>query len=1138
MKRPVRLPSPPSLFGVVCTASLAVLLVVAAFQFSQPLNSDTVTLPIEVFPPDGSSQHSEPVSVDVSDPSGVDRLYIQGHALGYHKSDHADNNGYDQKASFRINGGSWVPIDNDTATCLYPERLYSIRGSTGTTPGCIGGPLHTVRLELPISGTGALVSGDNTIEFRFNGTDGHGSGYRILALELRRGNGSNAIDGTQFVEANYDNWGAPSGGNASNGAQLWAQNNLLVEGPSGRNIVASCANCHARDGSDLKFYNYSNRSIQARSRFHGLTNQQAKDIAAYIRSVDLDLPSGYSVEDAGRPWDPPYQPGPNLENTPVELWGAGAGLEWVLDDEEEAPGTQRDMTTYMIPGGPSDLSQVHPDNAFPVWKQPIAFQLPDWNNWLPDVHPYDVYGKSSWENTGIYKVYDEEIVGRWENAGLLQDDIDQAINDAQSCNQYVRGAAETMRRFTIDRWRNDYESLSKASRFEGSPDPKIDEISDNQWMAVKMWEIHNRYDLQDVAPQMYTPNNDCGRKWGGQNRSWLGNNNSVYNVAPHKNSKPQYPGTSPYADGPQNLFFTSAWYELQMILGPNQGNNDHGNPFDWNYHNPHIDDVESSYGHSQGLRWLRAQIVVQQQKSNYRTFEEGDFDAGWNMHNMQPTRMFWTKNDAPIRNMNQGTRRDVTEAVLRAWLAHTEQIPTSSWPRGSDWGHGDVLPSSYTPQGGTFIGDAGTKADYFYRMMAKAQNLGIAADVVDGLARWGESMWPKANWEQYMCTDCGGSSPDKQTLDLMQGWNLISSRIAPSDAELSTLFGPILSEVVIMKDDNGDTFIPSYDVNSIGDWSAQDGYFLYSASNQSIEFSGRALDVTTDVNLESGWNLVPYYPSSPMSASDAFASLGSSLVVAKDIYGGVYMPSQNLSTIGNLQPGQGYKVYVSQDATLSYPSSGGNAAATVAQTSTGPRQRAAESAVVIVDASTLSDGMTLTARTNDGRTVGRGTVRDGTAVVVIHGDDAYTQELDGATPGDALSLVAASSKTSETETPIQVRSVKDLIRQTPAKTVSYAPDAVLAVEATSQPESVTLEPSSPNPVHSSGELRFSVPSQTNVKLDVYDLLGRRITRLVDEAKPAGWHSVRFDASQLSSGVYFVRLSADGVQQTQKLTVVR
>lgn len=57
-------------------------------------------------------------------------------------------------------------------------------------------------------------------------------------------------------------------------------------------------------------------------------------------------------------------------------------------------------------------------------------------------------------------------------------------------------------------------------------------------------------------------------------------------------------------------------------------------------------------------------------------------------------------------------------------------------------------------------------------------------------------------------------------------------------------------------------------------------------------------------------------------------------------------------------------------------------------------------------------------------------------------------------------------------------------------------------------------------------------------LKVFDVLGREVTTLVDEAKHAGKHSVAFDATGLPSGVYFYRLTAGSYVETKRMMVLK
>ncbi len=92
------------------------------------------------------------------------------------------------------------------------------------------------------------------------------------------------------------------------------------------------------------------------------------------------------------------------------------------------------------------------------------------------------------------------------------------------------------------------------------------------------------------------------------------------------------------------------------------------------------------------------------------------------------------------------------------------------------------------------------------------------------------------------------------------------------------------------------------------------------------------------------------------------------------------------------------------------------------------------------------------------------------------------------------------------------------------------------------PEVFALHGAAPNPVRDRAEVRFDVPEEARVVLAVYDVMGRQVARLVDETQSAGVHTTPFDASLIPSGVYLVRMTAEGAsgvfQQVQRVTVVR
>ena len=95
-----------------------------------------------------------------------------------------------------------------------------------------------------------------------------------------------------------------------------------------------------------------------------------------------------------------------------------------------------------------------------------------------------------------------------------------------------------------------------------------------------------------------------------------------------------------------------------------------------------------------------------------------------------------------------------------------------------------------------------------------------------------------------------------------------------------------------------------------------------------------------------------------------------------------------------------------------------------------------------------------------------------------------------------------------------------------------------STEFLSSPLSFRLNAAYPNPFNPSTVIPFQLATSSNVTIQVYDMLGRNITTLVNEYKPAGEYTVRFDGSGLSSGVYMIRMVAPGLQQTRSVTLLK
>jgi hypothetical protein len=88
------------------------------------------------------------------------------------------------------------------------------------------------------------------------------------------------------------------------------------------------------------------------------------------------------------------------------------------------------------------------------------------------------------------------------------------------------------------------------------------------------------------------------------------------------------------------------------------------------------------------------------------------------------------------------------------------------------------------------------------------------------------------------------------------------------------------------------------------------------------------------------------------------------------------------------------------------------------------------------------------------------------------------------------------------------------------------------------PTEFALDQNFPNPFNPSTEIRFALPEDANVVLEVYNMTGQLVATLTNKAFKAGQHTVRFDASRLSSGVYLYRLQAGKFTASQKMTLIK
>ena len=94
------------------------------------------------------------------------------------------------------------------------------------------------------------------------------------------------------------------------------------------------------------------------------------------------------------------------------------------------------------------------------------------------------------------------------------------------------------------------------------------------------------------------------------------------------------------------------------------------------------------------------------------------------------------------------------------------------------------------------------------------------------------------------------------------------------------------------------------------------------------------------------------------------------------------------------------------------------------------------------------------------------------------------------------------------------------------------------VEGSRTPATTTLNPSYPNPFNSETVLSYTLPTASDIRLEVFTLSGQRVAVLHEGLQAAGYHTIAMDASDLASGVYLYRLTTPEGRFAQKFTLLR
>ncbi len=383
-----------------------------------------------------------------------------------------------------------------------------------------------------------------------------------------------------------------------------------------------------------------------------------------------------------------------------------------------------------------------------------------------------------------------------------------------------------------------------------------------------------------------------------------------------------------------------------------------------------------------------------------------------------------------------------------------------------------------------------------------------------------------------------------QNIALNTGWNLISYNFDYADNSPSTLFSPVLADIMEIKNMTA-TYSPTlpYYFNTLENIIPEEGYWVNVSENTNLELTGNAYDSSVTIDLNSGWNLIGYLPQVDIAPSDALSNISDKLLQVKDVTS-IYNPAMPdiFNTMAVMTPSKGYWVQVSEDCSLVYNESRRNNAPRVEDSpwniSTYPNNTAviyAEFTSNEIDVNHDEDFLGVFA--ND-ECLGASSLKlfiDGNierSVAVIVTQMPTSQET--------LSFVYYQGETAQT-----INLAQELTVQS-GQVYGTLPNSLVEINyLVTENESQDIEAldyllitRGINPFQDNLSINLESKKEQVVEVILYNLKGQKVASEYTHLSSNETKKIGFNTENIASGVYFVKVKSCGKISTLKVLKIK
>ncbi len=407
-----------------------------------------------------------------------------------------------------------------------------------------------------------------------------------------------------------------------------------------------------------------------------------------------------------------------------------------------------------------------------------------------------------------------------------------------------------------------------------------------------------------------------------------------------------------------------------------------------------------------------------------------------------------------------------------------------------------------------------------------------------------------------------------QEIILSTGWNIISFNIEPIDTSLYDIVQPLIDRKILLKvqDEEGSAIekIDTAWVNNIGPVISSEGYKLNVNKDTSLNVDGRRIKLPYNINLIAGWNIMGFPSEQSQSAEDVLIDIVNNNRFNKlqDESGNAYeyiQPIGWVNNIGNLEPGEGYKVKMNWDASIEINYSYFKSQSVA---------KGYDETVSYFKPSWIGNGLDhmniyISSATIDGKQLEFGdeiAVFDGINCVGICKitditknyialsatlDDIGTEISDGFINGNPITFNVYDASESKEYSNIKAVFLKDYPDRFISNGTTVANLEVLS--STTQVNRINnfetkLGSNFPNPFVDETNIEFSLSKDEVVTIDIYDVMGNKVKTLVNYAFKPGYHVISWDLTddnntKLPKGMYLYEMKTSDYSIIKRMIAI-